>query len=176
MVIFCFHLKQSILSPYFRLLLRYGIGESGNQGSGNRGIGEYGNGKRYRYAVCGIINNYHIQVYSQKIKGIPHGIQPEYSVKSAVSEKLLKWGIWRLKALQRKEAYQSIALGLQVSKIQQSTSYVKQRFHNRATNSGNRGIGEYGNYISYEKILNDSMQFSLKLSHFPSFVFICFIV
>ena len=41
---------------------------------GNQGIGEYGNGKRYRYAVCGITNNHHIQVYSQKIKGIPHGI------------------------------------------------------------------------------------------------------
>ena len=93
-----------------------------------------------------------------------------------LSEKLLKWGIWRLKALQRIEAYQSIALGLQVSKIQQSNSYGKHGFHNRATKSGNRGIGEYGNYRSYEKILNDSMQFSLKLSQFPSFVFISWIV
>ena len=85
-------------------------------------------------------------------------------------------GNMETKALQRKEAYQSIALGLQVSKIQQSNSYVKHGFHNRATKSGNRGIGEYRNYISYEKILKDSIQFSLKLSQFPNFVFLSWIV
>ena len=75
-------------------------------------------------------------------------------MKSALSEKLLKCGIWRLKALQRKEAYQSIALGLNVSKFQQPNSYVEHGFRNRTIKqslkwligeSGNRRIGESEN-------------------------------
>ena len=39
--------------------------------------------------------------------------------------------MWRLKALQRKEAYQSIALGLKVSKFQQPNSYAGHGFRDR---------------------------------------------